>query len=149
MTMDQYIGCFAILHTNTQKGVKAPHKAIMLLSVIDLVEYGVITSNQIEFQERLEQQFQHNWSRYVGQSDVFQPRVGTPFWHLNNEPFWRLVPVEEDKEMLTAMQMGKPTSARTTRKLIRYAEIDKELFDLLQDETNRAMLRTTLIKHYL
>ena len=96
--MDQYIGYFATLHTNTQKGVKAPHKAIMLLSVIDLVEYGVITSNQIEFSERLEQQFQHNWSRYVGQSDVFQPRVGTPFWHLNNEPFWRLVPYEGGDE---------------------------------------------------
>ena len=87
--MEKYIDYFSALHTNTQKGVKAPHKAIMLLSVIDLVEYGVITSNQIEFSERLEQQFQHNWSRYVGQSDVFQPRVGTPFWHLNNESFCR------------------------------------------------------------
>ena len=54
MAMDQYIGYFATLHTNTQKGVKAPHKAIMLLSVIDLVKYGVITSNQIEFSERME-----------------------------------------------------------------------------------------------
>ncbi len=32
----------------------------MLLSVIDLVEYGVIDSNRIEFSVRLEQQFQHN-----------------------------------------------------------------------------------------
>ena len=64
--MNPYIEYFTLLRTNTQKGVKAPHKAIMLLSVIDLVEYGVITSNQIEFSERLEQQFQHNWSRYVG-----------------------------------------------------------------------------------
>ena len=77
--MKNYIHLFENLHTNTRKGVKAPHKAIMLLSVIDLVEYGVITSNQIEFSERLEQQFQHNWSRYVEQSDVFQPRVGSPF----------------------------------------------------------------------
>ena len=56
----------------------------MLLSVIDLVEYGVITSNQIEFSERLEQQFQHNWSRYVGQSDVLQPRsarIGDNIWY--------------------------------------------------------------------
>ena len=87
--MEKYIDYFSALHTNTQKGVKAPHKAVMLLSIIDLVEYGVITSNRIEFSERLEQQFQHNWSRYVGQSDVFQSRVGTPFWHLNNESFCR------------------------------------------------------------
>ena len=45
--MKTYLDYFSSLHTNTQRGVKAPHKAIMLLSVIDLVEYGVITSNQI------------------------------------------------------------------------------------------------------
>lgn len=77
--MEKYIDYFSALRTNTQKGVKAPHKAVMLLSVIDLVEYGVITSIQIEFSERLEQQFQHNWLRYVGQSDVLQPRVGLLF----------------------------------------------------------------------
>jgi len=121
----------------------------MLLSVIDLVEYGVITFNQIEFSERLELQFQHNWSRYVGQSDIFQPRVGTPFWHLNNEPFWRLVPYEGGDEAIAMHLQGNPYAPGTTRKLIRYAEIDKELFDLLQDETYRAKFRTTLIKHYL
>ena len=121
----------------------------MLLSVIDLVEYGVVDSNRIEFSERLEQQFQYNWSRYIGQSDVFQPRVGTPFWHLNNEPFWRLVPYEGGDEAVVIHLQGNPYAPGTTRKLIRYAEIDKELFGLLQDETNRAKFRTTLIKHYL
>lgn len=147
--MNPYIEYFTLLRTNTQKGVKAPHKVIMLLSVIDLVEYGVITSNRIEFSERLEQQFHHNWSRYVGQSDVFQPRVGTPFWHLNNESFWKLVPYEGGDEAIAMHLQGNPYAPGTTRKLIRYAEIDKELFDLLQDEANIATLRTTLIKHYL
>ena len=99
--MNKYIDLLINLHTNTQKGVKAPHKAIMLLSVIDLVEYGVITSNKIEFSERLEKQFQHNWLRYVGQSDVFQPRVGTPFWHLHYEPFWKLVPYSDGRSFLS------------------------------------------------
>ena len=79
-----YVELFQCLNVNKQRGVVAPHKAIMLLSVIDLVEYGVITSNQIEFSERLEQQFQHNWSRYVGQSDVLQPRsarTGDNIWY--------------------------------------------------------------------
>ena len=75
--INNYINLFSSLHTNTQKAIKAPHKAITLLSIIDLVEYGVINWNRIEFSERLEQQFLHNWSRYVGQSDVFQPRAGT------------------------------------------------------------------------
>ena len=144
-----YIQLFQCLNVNKQRGVAAPHKAIMLLSVIDLVEYGVVDSNRIEFSERLEQQFQYNWSRYIGQSDVFQPRVGTPLWHLNNEPFWRLVPYEGGDEAVVIHLQGNPYAPGTTRKLICYAEIDKELFGLLQDETNRAKFRTTLIKHYL
>ena len=144
-----YIELFQCLNINKQRGVVAPHKAIMLLSVIDLVEYGVVDSNRIEFSELLEQQFQYNSSRYIGQSDVFQPRVGTPFWHLNNEPFWRLVPYEGGDEAVVIHLQGNPYAPDTTRKLIRYAEIDKELFGLLQDETNRAKFRTTLIKHYL
>lgn len=147
--MNTYIQLFTNLHTNTQKGVKAPHKAIMLLSVIDLVEYGVITSNKIEFSERLEKQFQYNWLRYVGQSDVFQPRVGTPFWHLHYEPFWKLVPYEGGDEAIVMWLQGNPYAPGATRKHIRYAEIDQALFDLLQDVTNRARLRITLIKQYL
>lgn len=38
--MNPYIEYFTLLRTNTQKGVNAPHKAVLLLSVIDLVEYG-------------------------------------------------------------------------------------------------------------
>ena len=146
---NNYINLFSSLHTNTQKGVKAPHKAIMLLSVIDLVEYGVINSNRIEFSERLEQQFMHNWSRYVGQSDVFQPRAGTPFWHLNNEPFWRLVLYEGDEEAIAIHLQGNPYAPGTTRRLIHYAEIDNELFELLKNENNRVKLRIGLIKEYL
>lgn len=68
---------------------------------------------------------------------------------MNSEPFWRLVPAEEDREGLNVLQMGNTTSARTIRKYIRYAEIDKVLFSILQDETNRATLRARLIKSYL
>ena len=147
--MKKYIDLLTNLHTNIQQGIRAPHKAIMLLSIIDLIEYEVVTSNKIEFSERLETQFQHNWSRYVGQSDVFQPRVGTPFWHLHYEPFWRLVPYEGGDEAIAMWLQGNPYASGTTRKHIRYAEIDQELFDLLQDKTNRAKLHTTLIKHNL
>lgn len=79
---------------------------------------------------------------------MFQPRLGTPFWHLNNEPFWRLVSYEGGDGAIAMHLQGNPYAPSTTRKLIRYAEIDKELFDLLQDKTNRAKLRTILIKHY-
>ena len=145
----RYAEMFANLSVYCRLGRKAPHKAIMLLSVIDLISTQQIRTNQIEFSKLLEDYFARNWKKHIGVSPLFHPKAATPFWHMNSEPFWQLVPVEEDKEILTVLQMGNPTSARTIRKHIRYAEIDQALFDLLQDETNRARLRTTLIKHYL
>lgn len=145
----KYAEMFANLSVYCRLGRKAPHKAIMLLSVIDLISTQQICTNQIEFSKLLEDCFARNWKRHVGVSSLFHPKAGTPFWHMNSEPFWRLVPIEEDKERLTVLQMGNPTSARTIRKYIRYAEIDKSLFELLQNEINREELCDVLIKHYL
>ena len=145
----RYAEMFANLSVNRRFGRKAPHKAIMLLSLIDLISTQQICTNKVEFSKLLEDCFLKNWKKYVGVSSLFLPKAGTPFWHMNSEPFWRLVPMEKDKERLIMLQMGNPTSARTIRQHIRYAEIDQELFDLLQSETNRARLRVTLIKNYL
>ena len=46
-----YIDLFSNLHTNKQKGKSAPHKAIMLLSVIDLISSQHITTNEIIYNE--------------------------------------------------------------------------------------------------
>lgn len=148
-TLSLYIDHFSSLHTNRQKGKPAPHKAILLLSVIDLVEYGAITSNHIELSERLEVQFKRNWKRYVGDSILFKPKVGTPYFHLNSEPFWRLIPFMGGDDAITILAQGNPYSAGTIRKNIKYAEIDIPLFELLFNEDARARLRVVLISHYL
>ena len=88
--LDKYSECFANLRTEKKLGLPAPHKAVLLLSVMELVEAGVITGNRIELSERLEKTFLKLWKRYVGTSVVFQAKVATPFWHLQNEPFWNL-----------------------------------------------------------
>ena len=144
-TLSDYIELFANLHTNKQQGKKAPHKAIMLISVIELIASRHILSNQIEFTEELENCFLKNWKRYVGESFIFKPKAGTPFWHLNSEPFWQLIPFEGGYERIVELQKGNPYSPSTIRKNIKYAVMDKELYELLQDESNQATLRDILI----
>jgi predicted restriction endonuclease len=147
--IEKYSECFSSLHTAKKLGVPAPHKAVLLLSVIDLIECGVITSNEIELSERLEQQFKHNWDRYVGRSVVFKPMIGTPFFHLHSEPFWTLVPFEGGEERIQELKKSNPYSVGTMRNNFRGAKIDTELFDLLHDEDVRAKLRVVLISTYL
>ncbi len=144
-----YLTYFQSLHTNKTKGQIAPHKAILLLSIIDQIEQGIIKSNHITLTDPLEEQFMINWSRYVGNSDIFQPKVGTPFWHLNYEPFWKLIPYEGGDETIRTLQQGNPYSPSTIKKYIKYAEIDMELFLLLQDPSFRARCRVELLKNNL
>ena len=64
---------------------------------------------------------------------------------LNSEPFWQLIPYEGGYVTIVKLQKGNPYSARTIRKYIKYAVIDKELFLLLRDSSTRETLKQTLI----
>lgn len=49
--LNYYIDCFSLLNTMKKCGKPAPHKALLLLSVIDLVERGIITDCRIPLSE--------------------------------------------------------------------------------------------------
>ena len=135
---------FSSLKTARVAGKKAPHKAILLLAIIDLVEIGDIDSPRVELTDRLEEAFDRNWKRYIGTSLIFQPKVSTPFWHMLTEPFYRLY--------ISSGQQINGGTGRYSVKWLRentYALIDEQLLKLMQDENSRAELRVLLISKYL
>lgn len=141
--IEKYIDQFKKINVAKRDGLKAPHKAVLLLAVIDLVERGVFTTPKIELIEELEFAYQNTWDRYVYNTQTFQPRLTTPFWHLSNEDFWRLrtysgQPVSET---------DNASSVKSMREKI-YALLDVVLFEELKKSENRAKLRVTLISNY-
>lgn len=139
--LTKYIAQFRSLNTNKRAGIDAPHKPILLLAIMDLVESGIIGSTRIELTELLERAFLHNWKRYVGSSLLFQPKIATPFWHMQNEPFYKLY-TNDGKEL-----SGSPYSVKKLREST-YAILDKDLYDLMKDENCRAQLRVVLVSTY-
>lgn len=144
MPNNPYITLFSSLHTAKIAGKQAPHKAILLLSIMDLVEAGIITSSRIELSEALERTFARVWKRYIGSSLIFTPKVATPFWHLQNEPFYRLYTNNGQLINSGTGRYSIPWLRENT-----YAMIDPELLALMQDTNARAELRTVLIGQYL
>lgn len=63
--LGKYNEMFANLSVFCRSGKKAPHKAIMLLSVIDLVSTQHICTNKIKFSKYLEECFSENWKKHV------------------------------------------------------------------------------------
>lgn len=142
--MIDYYSQFSSLHTARIAGKSAPHKAVLLLSIIDLVENGEINSPRVELTERLEEAFACVWKHYIGSSHIFVPKVATPFWHMLTEPFYRLY--------ISSGQQIRGGTGRYSIKWIRentYAMLDEQLFHLMQDENARAELRVTLVSTYL
>lgn len=60
--LDKYVSLFQKLTVSHRKGYKAPHKAILLLAVMSLVESGDLVNNKIEFSEALRARFRDIWA---------------------------------------------------------------------------------------
>ena len=136
-----YTYLFEHLTVNKMRGQVAPHKPILLLAIMDLVECEMIMLPQIELREALIAAFKWNWVR-LAPKDHFKPVIGTPFYHMSGEPFWKLVPKDPSYAPNT-------TNITTLREHYEYAEIDSELFVLMLDVDARQRLRKVLIETYL
>ena len=142
--LSYYINCFSTLHTMKIQEKPAPHKALLLLSVIDLVEQGLITDSCIPLSDILVKQFKHNSISYLGDSSTYDPKINYPYYHMRSEPFWELVSTTS-----TPVLDISNYSISNLKKHIAYARIDAELQELLNDSNTRVKLRDVLISNYI
>ena len=143
--LNRYVAQFTSLNTAKRMGKSAPHKAVMLISIIDMIQTGLISANEFYFTDVLQRMFELNWKRYVGDSILFNPTPATPFWHLGGEPFWSLR--REDGGKISDIKTTP--SAGQLKSMGIVASLDKDLFTLLQDEQAANQLRLLLVDTYL
>ena len=150
-TATDYIKSFASLRSDTNRRRwpqrtkhRAPHKPLLLLSVIDLFAEGAIKSNLIELTPDLCETFTLYWSRVMPPDQ--RGNIALPFSHLKSDGFWHLVPKPGKEEIVNAARGMK--SASQLRELVLGARLDDKLYDLLRHEEARNILRAVLIETY-
>lgn len=139
----EYIHYFTKLRRAHNLG-GAPHKPVLLLSIIDAVEKGYIRNERIYITAELIALFKSNWNIWVKTPHTINFTL--PFYRLSSEPFWRLI-VKPGMDI----PLTSKNSIRSFQALIRsvdYAEIDKDLFFYLSQSGEREILRETLINKY-
>lgn len=141
----EYIKKIVSLNRATVKGLKAPHKPILLLSVIESIAFGEITENKIEISPLLVARFKDNWNRLV-KSDVFQPNFATPFFHMHKEGFWKLKTFLGKEIHITSSHSIK--SFPDLKETVQYAYLDSIFFSLLRISKNRELFYTALMEKY-
>ena len=132
------------LSTAVIMGRQAPHKAVLLLAIMDLVEDGSVTTPRIVLSNQLEEAFEKEWKRFIGSPLVFKCIIATPFWHMQNEPFYNLF-LNTGEEVFG---FSNPYSKKRLREET-YAVIDDDLFAQMRLKDSRNELRRVLIDTYL
>ena len=141
--LSEYVYSFTKLRRAPNLG-GAPHKPVLLLSVIDAIAQGYIKSERIYISAELIALFKSNWGIWVKTPHTMNFTL--PFYHLSGEPFWSLCVKPGMSIALTDKKSIKSFQALVQS--VDYAEIDKELFFYLSRSTEREALRKVLIDRY-
>lgn len=136
-----YAKKFEKLRVDRARGV-APHKPILLLSVIELISQGKITHNRIYLSPELIATFLKYWTN-LG-SENHHSNIALPFFHLTSEKFWFLAP-NPGFEAAIASRV-KIRTLKALEDAVSHAYLDDELFEFLQDSQSRTHLIKTLIQ---
>ena len=119
-----------------KKGGNAPHKPILLLSIIDLIDQGIINENQIYVSDNLLKTFEKYWN--VLASGPWKMGLYYPFIRLKRDGFWHITPK-------SGFKGSEPKTPEKLKEAVEYASLDSELFNLLQEPHYRAELIDTLV----
>lgn len=146
-TLNAYIRDFSNLSVSIRKGKKVPHKSILLLSIIDLIESDELTVNKIELDSKIANRFEAQWKKYISNENI--PSVWTPFYHLSSEPFWHFQPKCCEEKLNELLNFAKTVSIGKLRAVVEYTYLDNELFNLLLEVNSRNQLKKTLVDNYV
>lgn len=138
-----YAKKFSSLRVDRARGI-APHKPILILSVINLFERYLITRNQIYLSPELVVTFLKYWHQ-LG-SNSHNGDIAMPFFHLTGDGFWHLKAKPGYESVLSSKV--KLRSVRALREFIQYAYLDDELFRLLRDEIARKSLINIIVESW-
>lgn len=139
-TLNYYAKKFQRLRVDRAHGV-APHKPILLLSVIELFERKDIFENRIYLSSTLITTFLKYWS-YLGSLN-HNPDISRPFFHMKSGKFWHLV-MNPGFEPILAAKLRLKTF-HEVKQAVNYAYVDEDLFDFLQAMKYRESLLAVLV----
>ena len=144
-----YIEAFKNLRTNNKYGRKSPSKAVLMLTVIELFEKSILTDNEICYDDKLKSMFLKVWNRVLPDEPLFHSDAYLPFWYLQNDSFWHIIPNRGKEDILSLMRDSniKPSEAKLNDS-VKCAELDDDLFFLMTIPSGRSSLKRVLLETY-
>jgi putative restriction endonuclease len=141
---ENYTRLVGNLHVDRERGRPRPHKAVMLLSVMSLLEQGQFSDGRILYSPELLEVFGRFFELVRAGNDKRTPF--NPFFYLKSEGFWHLHAQPGKEAILSATHSIR--GAGQLLELVSHASLDQELMALIAGRVSREVLRETLINSY-
>lgn len=135
-----YARKFATLKQGGTKYGKAPHKPVLLLTLIELIEQQLITTNQVFISPELVATFKENFALLVPKAH--KDDFTQPFFYLKSEGFWFLRAKAGEKLDVYIR------SVQTLNDRLDFGYFADDLFTLLTNDYARLHLKSTLLDYY-
>ncbi len=142
--LQRYVRKFSRLRQGTTRYGPAPHKPVLLLTVIQGVEKGWIVENRIELSPELVGAFKTIWNALVNTGH--SPLIAQPFFYLRSEGFWHHVPNPGFEGWVQVTRNCQAIGV--LHRAVAHVSLDPDLFALIQSPTHREVLKATLLETY-
>ena len=134
------------LKRDKSAGYEKPYKPALVLSLIDLVEQGVVTDNRFQLSNELVARY-CEYLRIVGGPDD-HAKIHYPFWHLCGDKLWMCYHADGQPLYESGFNASSSPSVKSIRENMCHASFDPELFNYLQNPDDRELIRHALISRY-
>jgi putative restriction endonuclease len=139
----KYLKAFEKLRIDKAHG-DAPHKPILLLSVLQTFQNGLNTSQRIYITPELVALFKSNWSLLV--TTKHDCRFALPFYHLTSDKFWKIIPKSGFENILQLKASMR--SFANLNAAVDCAIIEDDLLALMKDQKSNGILQQFLLDEY-
>lgn len=125
-------------------GGPAPHKPIMLISVLQTFKNGINNNQKIYITPELVAFFKSNWNSLV--TSNHDCRFALPFYHLTSDKLWKLIPNPGFENILQLSASMR--SFANLNAAVNCAIIDEDLYELMKDNKSNEILTQFLLDEY-
>lgn len=141
--MDYRLEMYRQMFLNLRRGISRDAyiqaKPIFCLTLLKWMDTS--SENKIQWGDAI---FNAIYNNYFQEYSLPQTPIWKPFYYLSSEPFYSLLWTENHTPNNESKISGK-----FLRENLRYAKLDDELWELLQDPENREYLKQAIINRYL
>jgi putative restriction endonuclease len=131
-TESKWLATLGKLRVNRSQGL-APHKPLLLLVVLEMIEHGDLASQVLTLTPELAFRFSE-FGTVVSHRRTQRMDVRLPFFHLSSDGIWSAFTKDGTESM--------------DPKATKYVQIDRDFFCLAQSDAFRTQARIVLIRSY-